>query len=233
MRQNAPVPLARSNVLLRELATLVAVVVGSAVIGLGLGIVLNHLFGTPKPSSSPRRAPLAQTTTGSATTSVVPSGTSSTGATTAATTTATGGTTTAATSSTTPTGTGAAGSATPVRTTLDLGNQVTLRVSQASLLAGTTAGAARLTVEATVQNAGTATATAPIDRLFIRYAGVTVRPDPNAAVAAGDLLKPIDPGKSASGELHFETRGAMAQAMKGLAQVAVRFGPQTLTVSLR
>ena len=221
----ARVQLVRSNVLLRELVTFVAVVVVSAVVGLGLGIVLNHMFGTPKPKTTARRAPLAQTTAGTAT-----SPTASAGGSAARTTTAASPPPENTTS--VPASTGAAGTANPARTTLDLGGQVTLRVTQASLIAGTTAGAARLTVQATVDNAGTAVATAPIGRLFIRYAGVTVRPDPNASAVAGDLLKPIDPGKSASGELHFETRGAMAQAVKGLTQAAIRFGPQTLTVKL-
>lgn len=211
-----PVPLARQNVLLRELVTLVVVVAAAAVVGFGLGVALNHMFGTTKPSSSSRRAPLAQTTTGATAPATGTTASARTGASTPATTSTSAG----------------AGTATPVRTTIDMGQQVTLRVTGASLISGTVAGAARLTVQATVQNAGAATVTPPIDRLFIRYGGSNVRPDPNATAVAGALLKPLAPGKTASGELHFEARGAVTNALKGLTQAAIRLGPQTLLVNL-
>jgi hypothetical protein len=218
------VPLTRPTLILRELGIVAAIVVVAAIVGYGLGIVLNDQFGVKKGPATPRRAPAAQA--GSSTTAKVPGATtSSTAASTA--------TTPAASSSTTP----GASVGDPARTTLDLGQKETLSVTGASLLAatkpaGTAVNAARVTVQATVRNAGTATVTPPVDRLFIRYGGTTVRPDPNAASAAGDLLKPLAPGKTASGELHFETRGAMTKAMAGLKRVAIRFGPQALIVDV-
>lgn len=224
-----PVPIARPNALLRELVTLVVVVAAAALVGFGLGVILNHAFGTPKPSSAARRAAAVRTTTPAVAPTTSPT-TASTGAATSTPATTSGTTAASTTSTTTPSG---AGTATPVRTTIDMGQQLTFSVTRSTLVTGTTPGAARLTVEATVENTGTATVTPPIDHLFIRYGGSNVRPDPNATAVAGALLQPLAPGRTATGELHFEARGAVTAALKGLPQAAIRFGPQTLVIPLR
>jgi hypothetical protein len=219
------VPLAPAY-LARELLKLIAVVVASAVAGLLLGIGLNHAFGTTKPSGdSPRRAAV---TTSSGTTrpaaARAPAATSTP-------------TPAARTTGTTDT-TAAAAPAVPVRTTLDLGGGVSLRVTSASFLAATTPGGraakrARLTVRASMTNSGTAVVTAPVDRLVLRAADAVVRPVPAAADLAGALLQPLAPGATATGELHFETSGAATTALAELKRVAIRYGPQALITDVR
>lgn len=114
-----------------------------------------------------------------------------------------------------------------------MGQQLTLRVSSAALIPGSVAGSARLSVHATIQNAGAATVVPPIHRLFIRYGGTNLRPDAGASAVAGTLVKPLAPGRTAAGELYFEARGGAAKALSGLTQAAIRLGQQTLVVNLR
>lgn len=228
VRHNASVTSIRPKYILRELATAGVVVLVAVILGYGLGIVMNRMFGTTKPSDSPRRTPVAQTTTAPPTKTTTAAATKTTAAPAAS---------TAAKPSSTASEPATSTPAIPGRSTLDLGGGTALKVTSATRVgatkpAGQAVGAGRLTVLVTVENSGSAVVEAPVDRLFIRYAGISVRPDPNATDAAGDLLKPIAPGEDASGELRFETRGAVTAAMKDLSSVALRFGPQRLDVKL-
>jgi hypothetical protein len=203
----AHVPIALPRRLIRELLTVVAVVVVSAVVGYFLGIALNHAFGTPKPpEGSARRSVPSQAAT------ATPAGSATTT-------------------------TAAAVGTVPGRTTLDLGDSVTLRITSATFVAATTpagkvAKRGRLAVVVSVKNAGTTQATVPLAQLVVRAAGAAVRPDPDATEAAGDLSQPVAPGATATGELRFETSGAATTELDALDKVALRFGPQALTTAV-
>jgi len=56
--------------------------------------------------------------------------------------------------------------------------------------------------------------------------------DPQAADAAGDLLDPISAGKSATGELRFETAGALTTRLADQKRARLRIGDRRLPLRL-
>ncbi len=56
--------------------------------------------------------------------------------------------------------------------------------------------------------------------------------DPKATEAAGDLLNPISAGKSATGELRFETSGALTTRLADQRRARLRIGDRSLPLRL-
>lgn len=59
-----------------------------------------------------------------------------------------------------------------------------------------------------------------------------LRNDPNAEEAAGDLLDPIPAGESATGELRFETAGALTDRLASRRRAELRIGDRSLPLRL-
>ncbi len=59
-----------------------------------------------------------------------------------------------------------------------------------------------------------------------------VRPDPGAADAAGALLRPLPPGESATGELHFDTTGSATRRLRDQRRAGLRIVERTVKVNI-
>lgn len=100
--------------------------------------------------------------------------------------------------------------------------------------AGTASGQARqrarLSVRVQIRNRTDQPISLPEAVLVVGEQEVT--PDPNAADAAGPLLRPLAPGARAVGELRFETQGAVTQQLTQQTEARLRYSGRTSPLSI-
>jgi hypothetical protein len=88
-----------------------------------------------------------------------------------------------------------------------------------------------MVVRVRVTSRRTTTIAASVPRLLV--GPQVVRADPQSADAAGKLLLPLKPGASASGELRFETAGAVTQALRAEPRARLRIAGRTVAIRIR
>lgn len=192
--------------LLRGLLKFVAVVVAAAAIGVAIGLALGALSGGDE---SPGTAARTNSTPGA----------------TAATNPSTQTETTPATeTATSPAKTAPQGTALPG-----------VRVLSAVLFPAATASGrarqrARVSVRVRIRNRDTSTL-APQDPLLLVGAD-SISSDSRASAVAGSLLKPLAPAATATGELHFETAGAVTQRLNANPNARLRIADRTVAVKI-
>jgi len=198
--------------LLRGLLKFIAVVVAAGVVGAGLGIGLAELSGG------------GDTTAVAPTTASSPPGTESS---------------TVPATSTSP-APATATAATSTGSTAPPAAQGTARTNRAQVLSavlypaksasGRARRRARVVVRVRVTNRGLATL-APKPAILL--AGTDEVPaNTRAGAVAGDLLKPLARGASATGELRFETAGAFTQRLTSQPQARLRIAGRTVALSI-
>jgi hypothetical protein len=193
-------PARRFRGLLKFVAAAIAVVIAAAIVGIGIGLGLSKVSGSdtggaslPTPSASPTTATTASTPATAATTATATSTS----------------TATAPEADTTPQ------SATPADIPQGA-NVPRVRIVSAVLFPAATASGrarqrARISVRVRVTNRDSKTLTPPNSLLLTGSDRISV--DTRADEAAGALLKPIAPSKTANGELRFEIAGTVTQRL--------------------
>jgi hypothetical protein len=198
--------------LLRGLGKFVAVVLGAGLAGALIGIGLSKLSGDDATSSS-----ILPTSTGGAATT-----TTKRTQTVARTTTPTGATTTSTPASPTTTST------TPAKTVYRVPRVQVLSAQLGKVDSAT--GRALVAVRARVTNRGKGPLTV---KTPVLVSGADEAPLGAAARnAAGPLLKPIAPGASATGVLHFTVTSVVAQRLTATPGARLRLASHTVTVKL-
>ena len=219
--------------LLRGLGKFLGVVIASVVVGAVLGIVLSKLTGGEDSSSPPlASAPVTRpATTGATATTGAKDANGGRGTTGAKDAKGGSGTTGGKDAKGESDAAGAAGNASPD----DAEPQPPrIRVLSSTFIAATTPSgrkrrrarvAVRLRVTARDDEATLGTA-----RLISGADEITT--DPNATEVAGKLLEPIPAGKRATGELRFETAGALTRRLADERRARLRIGGRTLSLRL-
>jgi hypothetical protein len=90
---------------------------------------------------------------------------------------------------------------------------------------------ARVVVPVRVVSRAATTIAAAVPSLLV--GARTVRSDPRAADAAGNLLEPLKPAASATGELRFEIAGAVTQALSRRPRARMRIAGRVVGVHIR
>jgi len=208
--------------ILRGLLKLIAVVVAAGVVGAGLGIGLSKLSGddgspalapqtaSSTPSTATQRTQTADTPPATRTQTTERTGTQTTTATTR----------TQTTSTTQTTG--------PRRTLVPRVQILSAVLYPAATESGRARQRARVSIRVRVTNRGADSLEPEAPVLIAGDDRVTA--DPRATELAGDLLEPLAPETSATGELRFEIAGAVTQRLT--AQPRARLGIANRTVAV-
>lgn len=201
---------------LRGLLKLLAVAVGAAAIGTGIGVGLSRLTGDDGGAGPlvPPRGPSTPTVKAQAT--------------------ATTGSTAPAPTATT---TGASAAATPSQTASPQDGATVARVKilSATLFPAATAGGrargrARVAVRVRVTNRDKRTLTPPNPLLL--SAGDRIGVDSHAAALADPVIQPLAPGSSVTGELRFEIEGAVTRRLNARPRAELAIANRVITVRM-
>jgi hypothetical protein len=90
----------------------------------------------------------------------------------------------------------------------------------------------RLSIRVTVTVGNSGSDELALEPIALESGPVSVRNDPSAGAAAGDLLEPLAPGARASGELRFETAGTQSARFTEGSQATLRIGGRATQVGL-
>jgi hypothetical protein len=202
------------HIALRGVLKFLGVVLAAGVVGVGVGVALAELSGGDDDGTS--LAPQATRSTPLAATARAPAGPA-----------------TPATAPSTP-------PATPVTSTLPAtgaahGRTNRVRILSAVLYPAATAGGqarrrARIVVRVRVTNRGAA-ALAPQDALLLA-GDRRVAADPRASTVARSLRRPLAAGARATGELRFETAGAVTRLLTTKRRALLRMAGRTVAMAI-